>query len=166
MKFEMIKGFAKYETNGKQIKNVKTGNIMAVKAGTDKFQLTNDDGKRKALTMVQIKGMMKLLKKEPVLKIVKGAGKTAPAATKPAATKAAPAVKKVSKKAQILELKGKGLTAHEIAKKTGFSYNTISVTIKVDTILAAHAKGLKPAAIAKETGYKLSTVMNEIPKKK
>lgn len=154
MNYRQIKGFSKYETNGKQIKNIKTGNEMNVKTGTNKFQLTDDKGKRKSLTLAQVNDLVIL---QPLK--ASAAAKKAPAKKEPAASK------KESKKSQILKLYNAGKTAHEISVSTGFKLNTVTITIKVERIQEAHRKGLKPDAIVKETGYTLAAVLRNIPKK-
>lgn len=56
--FKPIQGFKNYETDGVSVKSVKTGNEMSVKSGSDKYQLFNDDGKRKLVTIDQLKELV------------------------------------------------------------------------------------------------------------
>lgn len=134
-----IPGFPKYATDGKDVANIQTGNIMKVKTGTNKYQLFNKENKRKSITIDEIKALLPKTEDK--------------------------ADKKISKKTQILDLFTAGKTASEIATETGFKYNTVAITIKVHRIKGGYEKGWKPEKIAKETGYNLPSVLRNAPSK-
>jgi len=55
--FRIIPGFSTYEFNGNIVRNVKTKNIISMKTGRTKYQLTNDADESKNLSKDEIKAL-------------------------------------------------------------------------------------------------------------
>ncbi|HYG53603.1 MAG TPA: hypothetical protein VD905_22095 [Flavobacteriales bacterium] len=106
----------KYEINSKDIVRSKaTGQPVGKKNGTNKFYLLNKSGDRKLYTIEELKASL-------------------PPAPPQVKTPAKPTESKKEKKsARILELHDAGQSYAEIVKETGFKYNTVYMTIKVET---------------------------------
>lgn len=62
--FNLIPGFSKYEFNGNIVRNVKTKNIISMKTGRTKYQLTNDKEESKNLNKDEIKALYPLVTEE------------------------------------------------------------------------------------------------------
>lgn len=46
MEFQTINSYPKYETDGTSVRSKETGKIISLKKGTNKYYLTNNEGKR------------------------------------------------------------------------------------------------------------------------
>jgi len=55
--FRIIPGFSKYEFNGNIVRNAKTKNIISMKTGMTKYQLTNNSEESKNLSKDEIKAL-------------------------------------------------------------------------------------------------------------
>lgn len=148
--FTAIPGFKKAETNGKFVRGSKTKQILTVKAGTKKYQLFNDAGKRCLITLEEINALVNR-KPTPVTEIKaytkkehakiekfptkKAAGKVLVKNQKPASLNGIyEKGKKVGEKKQTktekcyyLHLQGK--TTEQIMKATGCPRNAVTRNI-------------------------------------
>lgn len=149
---KIIPNFSKFALNGNKVVTVSTGKEKACKTGTDKYQLHDDDGKSHALTVDQIKSLLKPEKAEAKPKATAKKAQVTDEAKTP------------SKKEQILELYKQGKTPAEIEEATGIKANTVFVAIKIHRIMSLHEKGKTPEEISEKTGYKVDSVIWQIAK--
>lgn len=66
--FNLIPGFSKYEFNGNIVRNAKTKNIISMKTGRTKYQLTNDKEERKNLSKDEIKALYPIMEESGPIK--------------------------------------------------------------------------------------------------
>ena len=67
--FTLIPGFSKYEFNGNIVRNVKTKNIISMKTGRTKCQLTNDNEESKNLSKDEIKALYPMIEESGPIKV-------------------------------------------------------------------------------------------------
>lgn len=143
--FKQIPGFPKYETDGKQVRTIKTGNVLTHKTGTDKYQLFDVAGRRMTPTIKQINDAFKtsvLAKKEtpakasPVKKVAQPkAGKKPSAQPQEVKDILASDAKKYIK---IYKLHLLGLSKPEIQKLTGSTPQVVTRDIWLFTTGQKH----------------------------
>jgi len=128
--FIAIPGYKKAETNGKFVRSEKTKQILTVKAGTKKYQLFNDAGKRCLITLEEINALLKNGSKPQPVKDAfpvknKPSAKKAVAEKRPAGEK----VKKQTKTEKCYSLHLQGKTTEQIMKATGCPRNAVTRNI-------------------------------------
>lgn len=80
--FKKIKGFPKYETDGKNVRSIGGKGNLAFKTGTNKYQMFDASGSRKTLTLEQVNELIEVepkAKKEKPVKTPKKAKEEQPA---------------------------------------------------------------------------------------
>lgn len=148
--FVAIPGFSKYETNGKTVRNATTKKALNLSSGRNSFQMLDDNGSNRSVTLATIK--------EKAAKNLEKASKKPEVQGNPRARKDG------SKKAVILALHRDGKTIDQIVEKTGYQKGTVNEAVYKHTVLSLFDKGLSAEKISEKTGYKLRGIITHIEK--
>lgn len=125
-----------YEINSKNVvRSKKNGVVITKKKGTNKYYLLNKKGDRKLYTLEELKTSL-----PPVAVAMTSKNDTAPRDKKP------------KKKAAIISLHDVGKSYAEIVAETGIKYNTVYMTIKVETARRIIDAGKGIAGVAEKLG--------------
>lgn len=144
--YRVIPGFKDYGLlPGGELISLKTNKVQQIPNGKKKYLIFNSKGERRSIGLDEIKEKLKSVEKPIKNTKVKGE-------------------KGETKKERILNLYKDGKNYKEIADSLEIPYNTVYVTIKVNTILSLNKKGYTPKQIAEKTGYSEDSVIWQINK--